>query len=113
MRRSSRRPALAVVAALLAFLAAPAFAACAPPVAPDVAAKPEKPVLPSKGPCVDAKPGQTGCLGWESYAFNDAVKAYNAKIPAFQAAATAYVARLNDYVKASGDYARCEAQSMQ
>lgn len=104
---------MVVAAAWLTVSGAPAIAACAPPVAPDVAAKPERPVLPVKGPCVDAKPGQTGCLGWEGYAFNDAVKAYNAKIPAFQAAATAYVARLNDYVKGSADYARCEAQSLQ
>ena len=113
MRPSSPHLALAVAGAVLALAASPGLAACAPPVAPDVASKPEKPILPTKGPCVDAKPGQTGCLGWEGYAFNDAIKAYNAKIPAFQAAATAYVAKLNDYVKASGDYARCEAQSLQ
>ncbi len=118
MRRDARRAsggrrvwATAIAVALLA--AGPALGACLAPTPPDPAGKPEKPVVPAKTACTDAKPGTAGCLGWESFAYNDAVKAFNAKVPAFQAAANAYVGRLNDYVKATSDYARCEAQSLQ
>lgn len=100
------------VAILLVGFAAPAHAACTPPVPPDVASRPAKPALPVKSACVDAKIGTEGCKGWEAYSFNDEVKAYNAKLPAFQAAAKAYVAKLNAYVSASGDYAKCEVQSL-
>lgn len=102
---------IALVIMLFA-LASPAHAACTPPVPPDVASKPVKPVTPVKSACVDAKVGTEGCKGWEAYSFNDEVKAYNAKLPAFQGAAKAYVAKLNAYVSASADYARCEVQSL-
>lgn len=94
-------------------LAAPARAACMAPTPPDVTTKPAKPTLPVKGPCVDAKPGTTGCLGWESYTYNDGIRAYNEKAAAFSKAAQAYVDRLNVYVKASGDYAQCEVKTLQ
>lgn len=103
-----------LLAALAASLASgPGHAACAPPVAPDPASRPEKPSLPAKPPCADAKPGTPGCLGWESYSYNDAIKAFNAKVPAFKAAADAYVAKLNAYVQASSEYARCEVKALQ
>lgn len=96
-----------------AISAAEAGAACLPPMPPDIAGKPVRPTLPVKPPCADAKPGTPGCLGWEAYSYNDAIKAYNAQITTFQTAANAYVARLNAYVAASGDYARCEVQTLQ
>lgn len=108
------RSGLLIAAAALGCLTAVAAdAACTPPVAPDPSLKPERLKPPEKTACVDAKPGTAGCLGWESYSYNDAIKAFNAKVPAFKAAADAYVGKLNDYVKASADYARCEVQSLQ
>ena len=104
---------MAVAGALLALGLAPARAACTIPTAPDAAGKPAKPPLPVKGPCVDAKPGTTGCLGWEGYTYNDEIRAYNEKAQGFQKAAQAYVDRLNAYVKASGDYAQCEVKTLQ
>lgn len=68
--------------------------------------------MPVKGPCVDAKPGTAGCLGWEPHRYNEDVKAYNAGLAAWKPAADAYVARLNAYVQASADYARCEMQAL-
>ena len=110
----TKRAALLVGRVLcVSILATVSAQACPVPAPPDPATRPAKPVPPVKGPCVDAKPGTQGCLGWEAYSFNDEVKAYNAKVPAFQAAANAYVAKLNDYVKASNDYARCEVQALQ
>lgn len=94
-------------------LASPAGAACLAPTPPDPALRPAKPALPVKGPCVDAKPGADGCLGWESYRYNDEVKAYNVQAKTFQAAASAYVAKLNAYVQAGADYARCEVGLLQ
>ncbi|MBV9076008.1 MAG: hypothetical protein JO048_00805 [Methylobacteriaceae bacterium] len=90
----------------------PAHAACTAPQPPDLAAKPTKPKPPERSACAEAKPGASGCLGWEAYAYNDAVKAYNVQASAFASAANAYVARLNAYVQAANDYARCEAQSL-
>ena len=104
---------LGLALAATALLIAPARAACTPPVPPDVASRPEKLVVPVKPPCADAKPGTPGCLGWEAYSYNDAIKAFNAKVPAFKAAADAYVAKLNAYVQASSDYARCEIKALQ
>lgn len=101
-----------LAAAFVTSAALPARADCAPPAPPDRASRPVKPALPVKGPCVDAKPGAPGCLGWEAYKFNDDVKAYNAALPAWKALADAYVAKLNAYVLASGEYARCEVKEM-
>jgi hypothetical protein len=108
-----RRIAAALCAVACLGFAAPAVAACTPPAAPDASAKPAKPALPAKGPCVDAKPGTTGCLGWEGYTYNDEIRAYNEKAQAFGKAAQAYVDRLNAYVKASADYAQCEVKTLQ
>lgn len=103
---------ITLVLTLFAF-AAPARAACMVPIPPDVTTKPAKPTLPVKGPYVDAKPGTTGCLGWEGYTYNDEIRVYNGKAEAFSKAAQAYVDRLNVYVKASGDYAQCEVKTLQ
>lgn len=102
----------AAVAVLIAG-AAGAAETCAVPVPPPVSARPVRPPLPVKTPCVDAKPGTEGCKGWEAYSFNDEVKAYNSALPAFQTAANGYVAKLNAYVAASNDYARCEVKALQ
>ncbi|HMO30901.1 hypothetical protein [Enterovirga sp.] len=102
---------LLLALALLSGAPARAAGPCTPPVPPDPAGRPEKPVPPAKSPCVDA-PTKAGCLGWEAYRFNDEVKAYNAKVPAFQKAANAYVAQLNAYVAAAGAYAKCEVESL-
>lgn len=101
-----------VLTALLAAVPS-ARAACTAPAPPDPASKPEKPVLPVKGPCVDAKMGAPGCLGWEPYKYNDDVKAFNEKAAVFQKAAQAYVDKLNAYVSAGADYARCEIKALQ
>ena len=100
------------LASALLFATAPAWAACTVPVPPDATAKPAKLVPPIKGPCVDAKPGAAGCLGWEGYKFNDEVKAFNAKVPAFKAEADAYLRKLNDYVAAASSYAKCEVDTL-
>ena len=107
-----RAPLALALAGTMALSSGRAAADCTPPVPPPVAAKPAKPVPPARSPCVDAKPGTPDCMGWESYGYNDAVKAYNARIPAFQAAAQAYAAKLQDYVKASVAYAQCEADTL-
>ena len=88
-------------------------AECVPPAPPPVSAKPAKPVLPAKSPCVDAKAGTAGCMGWEAYQYNDAIKAYNAQLAAWKPRADAYVKQLNDFVQKSAEYARCEVQSLQ
>lgn len=100
------------MAAALA-VADPASAACLAPTPPDPAGRPAKPALPVKGPCVDAKQGTAGCLGWEGYKYNDDVKAFNEKAKTWKVAADAYVAKLNAYVQASSEYARCEIGAMQ
>ena len=99
--------------ALTICIAGPAAAACLPPTPPDATLRPVKPVPPEKSACAGARPGTPGCLGWEPYSYNDAVKAYNAKVPDFLAAATTYVAKLNAFVAAASDYAKCEAGSLQ
>lgn len=98
--------------AMLILFAGPAGAACTPPVPPAASDKPAKPQAPVKGPCVDAKTGTPGCLGWEAHRFNEDVKAYNAGLPAFQKAAAAYLAKLNAYVAAASDFARCEVDTL-
>lgn len=103
------RPAGLILA--ISLVASPVQAACTPPVAPDPATRPEKPVPPEKTACVEA-PTKPGCLGWEAYRFNDEVKAFNAKVPAWQKAANAYVAQLNAYVAAANAYAKCEADAL-
>lgn len=115
MRREVRAPRRlrATIVLFALCLAGSAQAACTLPVAPDPATRPARPAAPVKGPCVDAKSGAPGCLGWEGYRYNDEVKAYNEKAKTFQAAATAYVAKLNAYVQASSDYARCEVALLQ
>ena len=110
---SSRRLRPLGLGAVAALLTVQAHAACLAPTPPDPASRPVKPSVPVKPPCADAKPGTPGCLGWESYSYNDAIKAYNAQGAAFQAAANAYLAKLNAYVAASGEYARCEVKAMQ
>lgn len=109
MRAGGLRPG---VFALALAVAHPASAACIVPAPPDPAGRPVKPALPVKGPCVDAKAGTAGCLGWEAYTYNDDVKAYNEQIRAFQAAANAYVAKLNEYVNAGAQYAKCEVEAL-
>ena len=100
--------------ALTAVLAAlPVQAACTTPTPPDPVARPAKPILPAKGPCVDAKLGTPGCLGWERDRYNEEVRTFNEKAAAFQKAAQTYVDKLNAYVKASGDYAQCEVKALQ
>lgn len=89
-----------------AALAAP----CTVPVPPPAEGKPEKPALPPKPACLDAK---AGCPGWEAYSYNDAIKAYNAQAQVFRPLAEAYAQKLNAYVKASGEYAQCEMKSLQ
>lgn len=112
--RARRRAGRLVVSALAALLwAGPGHAACHAPAPPDPASRPAKPALPAKGPCVDAKMGAPGCLGWEPQQYNEAVKAYNSAGAAFKASADAYVAKLNAYVTASGEYARCEVKALQ
>jgi len=102
---------LAVTSAGMALPGASGAAAapCALPVPPPVEGKPVKPALPSKPACLDAK---GGCPGWETYSYNDAIKAYNGQIAAYRPLAEAYLQRLNAYVKASADYAQCEAKSL-
>ncbi|GJD43709.1 hypothetical protein AFCDBAGC_1562 [Methylobacterium cerastii] len=87
-----------------------ALAACPLPEPPPASAKPEKPALPAKPACLDAK---GGCPGWEAYSYNDAIKAYNLQLQAFRPLAEGYLQKLNAYVKASADYAQCEVKSMQ
>ena len=100
-----------IMAGALALAGAwPAVAACTPPVPPAADARPEKPKLPDKPACLDAK---GGCPGWEAYSYNDAIKAYNAQAQLFRPLAEAYVQKLNAYVKASGEYANCEVKSLQ
>ena len=112
MTRSAPKHVRNAAALAVAFLfSAPAFAACAAPVAPDPAARPAKPTPPMRSACVDNSTGP-GCLGWEGYRYNDDVKAYNEKAQAFQKAANDYVAKLNAYVKAANDYARCEVDAL-
>lgn len=103
----------AAAVALSLAAASPTSAACIVPAPPDPAGRPVKPALPVKGPCVDAKAGTTGCLGWEAYTYNDDVKAYNEQAKAWKTLADAYVAKLNAYVQASGEYARCEIGALQ
>ncbi len=91
-------------------LSGPAAAACTAPVPPPAAERPQKPELPQKPACLDAK---GGCPGWEAYTYSDQIKAYNAQIQAFRPIAEAYVQKLNAYVKASGAYAQCEVQALQ
>ena len=105
--------ALALAASLTLIGTAFAAPGCAVPLPPDASARPSKPPAPVKSACVDAKPGTPGCIGFEAYSYNDAVKAYNAQVPAFKAAADAYVAKLNDYVRASSAYAQCEVKALQ
>ncbi len=109
----SRRSGTFPLVALALLQAAGAQAACVVPVPPDAAARPIRPDLPAKGPCVDAKVGTAGCLGWESYKYNEEIRAYNDKAATFQRAAQAYVDRLNAYVKGSADYAQCEVKALQ
>ena len=106
---NARRVALVLV--VIGAMSVPAFADCTPPLAPDAAARPQKPVPPAKSACVD-NPSGPGCLGWEAYLFNDEVKAFNAKVPAWQKAANAYVTQLNAYVAAANAYAKCEADAL-
>ncbi|WP_375454337.1 hypothetical protein [uncultured Methylobacterium sp.] len=95
----------------LALLSPPAaHAACTVPQPPPAAARPEKPALPQKPACLDAK---GGCPGWEAYSYNDAIKAYNLRLQTFRPLAEGYVQTLNAYVKASADYAQCEVKAMQ
>lgn len=110
----TKRTTLSGLALAALLVATPsARAACTAPVPPDSAARPAKPTLPVKGPCVDAKVGTAGCLGWEAYKYNEDIRAYNEKGAAFGRAAQAYVDRLNAYVKASADYAQCEVKALQ
>ena len=109
----SARLRMLPLVALALLQVAGARAACVVPSPPDAAARPVKPALPVKGPCVDAKVGTAGCLGWESYKYNEEIRAYNDKAAVFQKAAQAYVDRLNLYVKGSADYAQCEVKALQ
>jgi hypothetical protein len=111
LRSRTARLAGAGLGALL--WAGPAFAACQAPSPPDPQTRPVRPALPTKGPCVEAKMGTPGCLGWEPQQYNEAVKSYNAAMAAFRTTAEAYVAGLNAYVAASAGYARCEVRSLQ
>ena len=106
MRGFLSRSSLAL--GLLCPVAAPA--ACLRPEPPPASAKPEKPALPTKPACLDAK---GGCPGWEAYSYNDAIKAYNLQLQAFRPLADGYLQKLNAYVKASSDYAQCELRTMQ
>lgn len=106
MRRIFSRSTLAL--ALLSPVAA--HAACTPPEPPPAKARPDKPALPAKPACLDAK---GGCPGWEAYSYNDAIKAYNLQLQAFRPLAEGYLQTLNAYVKASSDYAQCEVKAMQ
>ena len=90
--------------------AMPAAVTCDAPTPPPASARPGKPVLPERPACLDAK---GGCLGWEAYSFNDAVKAYNLQAQAFRPIAEAYIQKLNAFVKASSDYAQCEVDALQ
>lgn len=96
--------------AVLVILSSPVAAACPLPEPPPAAAKPDKPALPQKPACLDAK---GGCPGWEAYSYNDAIKAYNLQIQAFRPLAESYLQKLDAYVKASAEYAQCEVKSMQ
>ena len=109
---AARRVSAAILAGSLLCWPTLAGAVCTAPSPPDPASRPLKPVPPVKGPCVHKQPGSEGCLGWESYAFNDQVKAYNAQLPAFKTAAEAYVAKLNAYVGAAAVYAKCEVDAL-
>lgn len=113
MRRTRALPrdVAALAAAFLLCSAQAASAACASAVAPDPASRPAKPTPPVRSACVDNSTGP-GCLGWESYRYNDDVKAFNEKAQAFQKAANEYVAKLNAYVKAANDYAKCEVDTL-
>ena len=98
------------VLSLALVLSGPASAACTAPAPPSAAERPERPALPQKPACLDAK---GGCPGWEAYTYSDQIKAYNAQIGAFRPIAEAYVQKLNAYVKASADYAQCEVKALQ
>lgn len=98
------------VLACALLLSGPAAAACTAPAPPPVAERPEKPPLPQKPACLDAK---GGCPGWEAYTYNDQIKAYNLQAQAFRPLAEAYLKKLNAYVKAANDYAQCEVKTLQ
>lgn len=98
------------VLALALLLSGPAAASCTAPTPPPTGERPEKPALPQKPACLDAK---GGCPGWEAYTYNDQIKAYNAQIQAFRPLAEAYLKKLNAYVKAANDYAQCEVKTLQ
>lgn len=88
----------------------PVASTCTVPAPPSTGERPQKPALPQKPACLDAK---EGCPGWEAYSYNDAVKAFNTQAQAFRPLAEAYLQKLNAYVKASSAYAQCEAEAMQ
>ena len=104
---------LSLALAVSALVVAQAHAACLAPAPPDPATRPVRPSVPVKPPCAEAKPGTPGCLGWESYSYNDAIKAYNDQIAAYRPLAEGYVKALNAYVKGSADYAQCEVKALQ